>query len=107
MKTKKKKRFLPKIEVFFSRNQVKTNKKKVFTAVWDYIWPELNYCKIYSCWLAIFGLISSEQISMGGRLNLDGGTLNLDEGTLTLDEGTRPPYNLSTDCTGIRDNSSP
>ena len=37
------KRFLPKIEVLFPRNQVKTKKKrkkKVFAAVWVYIWPE-------------------------------------------------------------------
>ena len=45
---------------------------------------------------------SSAQLSMGGRLNLDGGTLNLDGGMLTLDGGTRLPNNLSTGCNIIR-----
>ena len=52
-------------------------------------------------WLFFF-CSSSPQLSMGGRLNLDGGTLNLDGGTLTLGGRTRPPaspYNLSSDCT--------
>ena len=43
------------------------------------------------------------QISISGRLNLDGGTLNLDGGTLNLDvlklKPYRPPYNLSTGYT--------
>ena len=50
------------------------------------------------CWL-FFLWSSSAQLSMEGRLNLDGGTLNLDGGTLTLDGGRvfpRSPYNLST-----------
>ena len=69
-------------------------KKKVFTAIWDYIRPEFVGF-IRAGWL-LFVSSSSAQISMRGRLNLDGGTLNLDGETLTLDEGTRPPYNLST-----------
>ena len=76
-------------------------KKKVFTAIWDYIRPEFVRF-IRAAWLLIV-LSFSAQISMSGRLNLDGGTLNLDEGTLNLDEGTltlyegtRIPYNLST-----------
>ena len=39
----------------------------------------------------------SAQISMSGRLNVDGETVNLDGGTLTLDGGTCPYYNLSTE----------
>ena len=73
---------VPAIEVFFPRNQVKT-KKNVFTAIWDYIRPEFVGF-IRAGWLLIVSS-SSVQISMGGRLNLDGGTLNLDRGTLTLD----------------------
>ena len=88
MKTKKTKRSSPKLEMFFPRNQVKT-KKKVFTAIWDYIRPKFVGF-IRAGWLLIVSS-SSAQISMGGRLNLDGGTLNLDGGTLTLDGGTRPP----------------
>ena len=80
MKTKKKKRSLPKIEVFFPRNQAKTNKKKVFTAIWDYIRPE--FVKFIRAGRLFFVRTSSAQ--MGGRLNLDG--------------GTRPLYNLSTAC---------
>ena len=87
MKTKKKV-LPPKIEVFFPRIQMKT-KKKVFTAIWDYIQPEfLGF--IRAGWFLIVSLFSA-QISMGGRLNLDGGTLNLKGGTLTLDGWTRPP----------------
>ena len=75
------------------------DQKKVFTAIWDYIWPEfVGFMR--AGWLLIVSS-SSAQISMGGRLNFDEGTLNLDEGTLTLDWGKRPPrpsYNLSTDC---------
>ena len=77
-----------KIKVFFSRNQVNT-KKKVFTAIWDYIRPEFVGF-IRAGWL-LFVSSSSAQISMGGRLNLDGGTLNLDGETLTLDGGRVPP----------------
>ena len=69
-------------------------KKKVFTTIWDYIRPEFVGF-IRAGWLLIVSS-SSAQISIGGRLNLDGGTPNLDGGTLTLDGGTRPPYNLST-----------
>ena len=69
-------------------------KKKVFTAVWDYIRPEF-VTFIRSGWLLIVSS-SSVQISIGGRLNLDGGTLNIDGGTLTLDGGKRSPFNLST-----------
>ena len=49
-------------------------KKKVFTANWNYTWPEFVR-RIYSCWLALVRFIIQ-------RSNLDG--------------GTRPPYNLST-----------
>ena len=57
--------------------------------MWDYIRPEfVGFTR--AGWLLIASS-SSAQISMGGRLNLDGGTLNLDGGTLTLDGGTRPP----------------
>ena len=87
MKTKK--RSSPKIEFFFPPNQVKTTKKKVFTAIWDYIQSEFVGF-IRAGWLLIVSSFSA-QISMGGRLNLDGGTLNLHGGTLTLDGGTRPP----------------
>ena len=87
--------------MFFHRNQVKTKKrKKVFTAIWDYIRPEFVGF-IRASWLLIVSS-SSAQISMGGRLNLDGGTLNLDGGTLTLDGGTRPPYNLSSAYSSVR-----
>ena len=69
-------------------------KKKVFIADWKHTRPEFVGF-IRANWL-LFVCSSSAQISMGGRLNLDGGTLNLDGGTLTLDGGTRPLYNLST-----------
>ena len=92
MKTEKKKKSSPKIEVFFSRNQVKTKKKikwkKVFNAILDYIQPEFVGF-IRAGWLLIVWS-SSAQISMGERLNLDREMLN-------FDGGTRPPYNLSTD----------
>ena len=64
-------------------------KKKVFTAIWNYIRPEFVGF-IRAGWLLVVSS-SSAQISMGGRLNLDGGTLNIDGETLTLDGGTRPP----------------
>ena len=79
---------VPAIKVFFLRNQVKTKKKKVFTAIWDYIRLDIGF--IRAGWLLIVSS-SSAQISMDGRLNLDGGTLNVDGGTLNLDGGTRPP----------------
>ena len=83
----------PKIELFFPWNQVKTKKKKIFTAIWDYDRPEFEGF-IRAGWLLIVSS-SSAQILMGGRLNLDGGTL-------TLDGGTHPPaypqqFTLSTD----------
>ena len=84
MKTKKK--VFVKNWSVFSQNQVKTKKDlrqklKVFTAIWDYIWPEFVG---FICvgWIFLVWL-SSAQISMGGSLNLDGGTLNLDGGTRT------------------------
>ena len=55
------------------------NKKKIFIAIWDYLWPEFVGF-IHAGWL-LFVSSSSAQISMGGRLNLDGGTLTLDGGT--------------------------
>ena len=84
---------------------MKTEKKKVFTAIWDYIRPEFVGF-IRASWLLIVSS-SSAQISMGGRLNLDGGTLNLDGGTLTHDGGRvppRPPYNLSSAYSSVRYN---
>ena len=63
-------------------------KKKVFTAIWNYIRPEFG---IYLCWLTLFRLIIQRANLDSGRLNLDGGTLVLDWGTLTFDGGTRPP----------------
>ena len=60
-------------------------KKKVFTAIWDYIRPEFVGF-IRAGWLLIVSS-SSAQISMGGRLNLDG--------------ETRSPYNLSAAFTRI------
>ena len=71
----------------------------MFTTIWDYIRPGFVGF-IWAGWLLIVSS-SSAQISIGGRLNLDGGTPNLnggtpnlDGGTLTLDGGTRLPYNL-------------
>ena len=95
MKTKKKV-FAEKWSIF-PRNHVKTKKKKIFTAIWDYIRPEFVGF-IRAGWL-LFVSSSSAQISIGGRLNLDGGTLNLDGGMPTFDGGRvppSPPYNLST-----------
>ena len=88
MKTKKKKGLRQKLKRIFPRNKVNT-KKKVFTAIWDYIRPEL----VGFIRAGLFLIVSScsAQISMGGRLNLDRGTLNLDGGKLTLDGETRPP----------------
>ena len=83
----------PQLKCFFPGTRWRP-KKKVFTAIWDYIRPEFVGF-IRAGWLLIVSS-SSAQISMGGRLNLHGGTLNLDGGTLTFDGGTRPPYNLST-----------
>ena len=89
MKTKKKvfaeKLFFPNS----GEDQKKTKQKKFFTSIWDYIRPKFVGF-IRSGWL-LFVSSFSAQISMGGRLNLDGRTLNLDEGTLTLDGGMRPP----------------
>ena len=96
MKTKEKKKGLRRKLKCFSRNQV-TTQKKVFIAIWDYIRSEFVGF-IRAGWLLIVSS-SIAQISMGGRLNLDGGILNVDGGMLTLDGGTRPaafPYNLST-----------
>ena len=73
-----KKRSSPKIEVFFPQNHVKTNKKRVFTSIWDYLRPEFVGF-IRAGWLLIVSS-SSAQISMSRRLNLDGGTPNLDGG---------------------------
>ena len=66
-------------------------KKKVFTAIWDYIWPEFVGF-IRAGWL-FFVWSSSAQISMGKTRNLDGGTLTLDRGTSL----PASPYNLRTD----------
>ena len=69
-------------------------KKKVFAAIFGRKFVE----SFSSGWL-FFLWSSSAQLSVGGRLNLDGGTVNLDGGTLTLDGGTRlpaSPCNLST-----------
>ena len=71
-----KKRYSLKIEVFFPRNQVKTKKKKIFTAIWDYIRPEFEGF-IRDGWLFLV-CSSSAQISMGTCVP------------------PRPPNNLST-----------
>ena len=63
MKTKKK-GFRQKIEVFFLQNQVKT-KKKVFTAIWDYIRQEFVGF-IRAGWLLF--------VSSSSAQNLDGWT---------------------------------
>ena len=74
MKTKKKglrqklKGFFPEIRW---RPKQKQKKEKVFTAIWDYIGPEIVGF-IRAGWLLIVSS-SSTQISMGGRLDLDGG----------------------------------
>ena len=80
--------------MFFPWNPVNTKqKKKVFTAIWDYIRPEfVGY--IRAGWLLIVSS-SSAQISMGGRLNLDEGTPTLDGGSIP----PHPPYNLITEYT--------
>ena len=92
MKTQKKSSS-PKIKAFFPRNQVKTQKKKVFVEIWDYIWPELVGFILAGRLLIV--LSSSVQISMGGRLNLDRETLNLDGGTLTLNWRRAPRVPLT------------
>ena len=79
-----KKGFRRKLKFFFP--EIEAN------AIWDYIQPEFVRF-IRAGWLLIVSS-SSAQISLGGRLNLDGETL-------TLDGGTRPPYNLCTGCTHI------
>ena len=86
MKTKKKKVFAENWCVFSLKSGEDQTKKKVFTAILDYIRPEFKGF-MHAGWL-FFISSSSAQISMG--------MLNLDGGTLTLDGGTRPPYNLST-----------
>ena len=85
MKTKKKP--LPEIEVIFPRNQVKTKKKKRSS-------PQFGrkFVRFFSPSWLFFLWSSSAQLSMGGRLNLDGMALNLDGGCVP----SRPPYNLST-----------
>ena len=50
---------------------------------------------IYSCWLAL------DRFIIQGS-NLDGWTSKSRWGTLNLDGETRPPYNLSADCTVIQ-----
>ena len=84
----------PEIEVIFPQNQVKTKKKRSSPQVANIF--DRKFVGFFSPRWLFFVRSSSAQLSMGGRLNLDGGTLNLDGGTLTLDGGTRPPYNLST-----------
>ena len=69
MKTKKNKS-LPKIEVFFTLKSSE-DQKKVFNAFRDYIRPEFVPFIRAGCLLIVSS--SSGQISMGGRLNLDGG----------------------------------
>ena len=69
----------------FSLKSGEDQKKKVFTAIWDYIRPEFVRF-IRAGWLLIVSS-SSAKILVSRRLNLDGGTLNLDGGTLNLDGG--------------------
>ena len=76
MKTKKKV-FAENWSVF-SPKSGEDQKKKVVIAIWDYIRPEFVGF-IRAGWLLIVSS-SSFQISMGGRLNLDGGMLTLDGG---------------------------
>ena len=66
--------------------------------MWDYIRPEFVGF-IRASWLLIVSS-SSAQISMGGRLNLDGRTLTLDEGTHL--ESARSSYNLSSAYSSVR-----
>ena len=94
---------VPAIEVFFTRNQVKTKKRsspeiKVFfflkscedqkKGLHRNIGPlSAGICRIYSCWLALDCFIIQ-------RSNLDGRTLTLNGGGRVP---MRPPNNLSTD----------
>ena len=67
----------------------------LFTAIWDYYQPEFVGF-IRPGWLLIVSS-SSAQISMGGRLNLDGGDAKSRWGDANSRlGGTRPPYNLGT-----------
>ena len=61
---KKKERSCRKIKSFCPRNQAKT-KKKVFTAIWNYILPEFG--EFTRADRPLFVWLSSAQISMGGR----------------------------------------
>ena len=79
-----------KLKCFFPEIKWRSKKKaKVFTAIWNYIRPE--FVGFIRAGRLLIVSSSSAEISMGGRLNLDGGTLNLDGGTLNLDGGTRLP----------------
>ena len=95
------KRSSPEIEVIFSRNQVKTKKKGLHRYLKS-VFPKIKripkkrsspqfattlgwkFVISFSIGWLFFLWSSSAQLSMVGRLNLDGGTLN-------LDGGTRPP----------------
>ena len=68
------------------RNRVKTKKKGLHRNLGL---NSAGFCRIYSCFQALFRLLNQ-------RSNLNGGTLNLNGGTLTLEGGRRPSYNLST-----------
>ena len=80
MKTQKK-RSSPQIEAIFPRNQVKNKKEKRSSPQFATTFGRKFVGSFSPGWL-FFLWSSSAQLSMGGRLNLDG--------------GTRPPYNLST-----------
>ena len=73
MKTKKQKSLRRKLK-YFSQKSGEDQKKDLHRNLGLY---SAGICRVYPCWLALFGLIIQ-------RSNLDGGKL-------TLDEGTRPP----------------
>ena len=74
MKTKTRKRSSPEVEVIFPRNQVKTTKKDFFATIFEAvtIFGRKFVESFNPAWL-FFLWSSSAQLSVGGRLNLDGG----------------------------------
>ena len=69
MKNKNKKGLHRKLKCFFPKSR-EDRKKGLHRNLGLY---SARIYKIYSCWPALFRLIISAQISMGGRLDLDGG----------------------------------